>query len=89
MTQTPPENDWTAESTPPTEKSKLPLILWIFAGCGCLFFGIILLGIASAILLPSFLNQATKARQSEAKQYIGAMNRSQQATYLEQGTFAG
>ncbi len=44
---------------------------------------IIIIGILSAIALPSFLNQATKARQSEAKNYIGSMNRAQQAYYLE------
>ena len=49
---------------------------------------IIIIGILSAIALPSFLNQANKAKQSEAKQYIGSMNRAQQAYYLEQNTFA-
>ena len=44
---------------------------------------IIIIGILSAIALPSFLNQATKARQSEAKNYIGSINRAQQAYYLE------
>ena len=44
---------------------------------------IIIIGILSAIALPSFLNQATKARQSEAKNYVGSMNRAQQAFYLE------
>jgi type IV pilus assembly protein PilA len=44
---------------------------------------IIIIGILSAIALPSFLNQATKARQSEAKNYVGSMNRAQQAYYLE------
>lgn len=49
---------------------------------------IIIIGILSAIALPSFLNQANKAKQSEAKQYIGSMNRSQQAAYAENGRFA-
>ncbi len=44
---------------------------------------IIIIGILSAIALPSFLNQANKARQSEAKTYIGSMNRAQQAYYME------
>jgi type IV pilus assembly protein PilA len=44
---------------------------------------IIIIGILSAIALPSFLNQANKARQSEAKQYVGSINRGQQAYYLE------
>ncbi|MGQ9866462.1 MAG: type IV pilin-like G/H family protein [Pseudanabaenaceae cyanobacterium] len=49
---------------------------------------IIIIGILAAIALPSFLNQAQKARQSEAKTYTGSMNRSQQAYYLEKQTFA-
>jgi prepilin-type N-terminal cleavage/methylation domain-containing protein len=49
---------------------------------------IIIIGILSAIALPSFLNQANKAKQSEAKTYVGSMNRSQQAYYLEKGYFA-
>ncbi len=48
---------------------------------------IIIIGILAAIALPSFLNQANKARQSEAKTYVGSMNRAQQALYLEQNTF--
>ncbi len=48
---------------------------------------IIIIGILSAIALPSFLNQANKAKQSEAKTYIGSANRSQQAYYLENGKF--
>lgn len=48
---------------------------------------IIIIGILSAIALPSFLNQANKAKQSEAKQYAGSMNRAQQASFAEQGKF--
>jgi prepilin-type N-terminal cleavage/methylation domain-containing protein len=48
---------------------------------------IIIIGILSAIALPSFLNQANKAKQSEAKQYAGSMNRAQQAYYLEESAF--
>ncbi|MEQ8536056.1 MAG: type IV pilin-like G/H family protein [Coleofasciculus sp. D1-CHI-01] len=48
---------------------------------------IIIIGILSAIALPSFLNQANKAKESEAKQYTGSMNRSQQAYYLEKSDF--
>ena len=48
---------------------------------------IIIIGILSAIALPSFLNQANKAKQSEAKTYTGSMNRAQQAYYLEQNAF--
>ena len=49
---------------------------------------IIIIGILSAIALPSFLNQANKAKQSEAKQYVGSLNRTQQAYYLEKNGFA-
>lgn len=49
---------------------------------------IIIIGILSAIALPSFLNQANKAKQSEAKTYVGSMNRAQQAYYLERNQFA-
>ncbi len=49
---------------------------------------IIIIGILSAIALPSFLNQANKGKQSEAKTYTGSMNRTQQAYYLENNVFA-
>lgn len=45
-------------------------------------------GILSAIALPSFLNQASKARHAEARTYVGAINRAQQAYFLEKGAFA-
>lgn len=49
---------------------------------------IIIIGILSAIALPSFLNQAAKGRQSEAKQYVGTLNRLQQSNFAENGSFA-
>lgn len=49
---------------------------------------IIIIGILSAIALPSFLSQTAKARGSEAKSNVGAMNRAQQAFYLEQQSFS-
>ncbi|MBW4526667.1 MAG: type IV pilin-like G/H family protein [Phormidium tanganyikae FI6-MK23] len=49
---------------------------------------IIIIGILSAIALPSFLNQANKGKQSEAKQYVGTVLRTQQAFYMEKGRFA-
>ncbi|WP_159784757.1 type IV pilin-like G/H family protein [Sodalinema gerasimenkoae] len=49
---------------------------------------IIIIGILAAIALPSFLNQAAKARQSEAKNAVGAVMRQQQAHRLENGKFA-
>ena len=48
---------------------------------------IIIIGILSAIALPSFLNQANKAKQSEAKQYLASINKGQQAFYAENGGF--
>ncbi|NJM47763.1 MAG: prepilin-type N-terminal cleavage/methylation domain-containing protein [Alkalinema sp. RU_4_3] len=48
---------------------------------------IIIIGILSAIALPSFLNQANKAKQSEAKQYVGSLIRAQQAYFLENSEF--
>ena len=50
---------------------------------------IIIIGILAAIALPAFLNQANKAKQSEAKTNVGSMNRAQQAYYLEKNLFAG
>ncbi|NJK59453.1 MAG: prepilin-type N-terminal cleavage/methylation domain-containing protein [Oscillatoriales cyanobacterium SM2_1_8] len=48
---------------------------------------IIIIGILAAIALPSLLAQVAKSRQAEAKSIVGAMNRSQQAYYLEKQTF--
>jgi type IV pilus assembly protein PilA len=49
---------------------------------------IIIIGILSAIALPSFIGQTAKAKQSEAKQNIGAINRVQIAIRVESTTFA-
>lgn len=49
---------------------------------------LIIVGILSAIALPSFLNQTGKARQAEAKTYLGSVIRGQQAFFTEQGKFA-
>jgi len=37
--------------------------------------------------LPAFLNQANKAKQSEAKQYVSSINKGQQAYYAENTKF--
>ena len=50
---------------------------------------IIIIGILSAIALPSFLNQAARARQSEANIYVSSMLKGQQVYYLENTTFTG
>ena len=49
---------------------------------------IIIIGILAAIALPSFLNQTSKAKQSEAKTYVATINKTQQAYFTEKGTFA-
>lgn len=49
---------------------------------------ILILGILSAVALPSFLNQSTKAKQAEAKQNIGVVNRIQVAYRTENSSFA-
>jgi prepilin-type N-terminal cleavage/methylation domain-containing protein len=49
---------------------------------------VIIIGILSAIAMPSFLSQAAKTRQSEAKNSTGTLNRAQQAYYLENQIFA-
>ena len=48
---------------------------------------IIIIGILSAIALPSFLNQANKAKQSEAKTYVGSINKAHQAYFTEKTKF--
>ena len=49
---------------------------------------IIIIGILSAIALPSFINQAAKAKQTEAKTTVSSVNKGQQTRRIEQGTFA-
>ena len=49
---------------------------------------IIIIGILSAIALPSFINQAAKAKQTEAKTTVSSINKGQQTRRIEQGTFA-
>lgn len=86
MTQSP---DFQPEPTPKASKTPIPMILLIVGGVGCGCLGlIVLLGIISAIALPSFLNQATKAKEAEAQQNIGALNRAQQVYHLEKSAFS-
>jgi len=49
---------------------------------------IIIIGILAAIALPSLLSQVNKGKQAEAKQNVGALNRAQQAFFLENDGFA-
>ncbi len=81
MTQS---QDFRPESAPENSKNSVPLILLIIGGVGCGCFGlIVLLGIISAIALPSFFNQANKARELEAKAIISSILAAQQAHHLE------
>jgi type IV pilus assembly protein PilA len=49
---------------------------------------VIIIGVLAAIALPSLLGQVNKAKQAEAKNNVGAVNRAQQAFYLEYQKFA-
>ena len=53
-----------------------------------LLVAIVIIGLLAAIALPSYLNQAAKARSSEAKSILGSINRSQQSYRWENNTFA-
>ena len=44
-------------------------------------------GLLASVTLPKFLSQAQKAKQTEAKTFVGTMNRAQQAYYLEHNVF--
>ncbi|MEM9543769.1 MAG: type IV pilin-like G/H family protein [Cyanobacteria bacterium P01_E01_bin.42] len=48
---------------------------------------IIIIGILAAIALPSLLGQANKAKQSEARNNVGAVGRAQQSFFLESQYF--
>jgi type IV pilus assembly protein PilA len=49
---------------------------------------VIIIGVLAAIALPNLLGQVGKARESEAKTTVGAVNRSQQSYYTEYSDFA-
>jgi len=58
-------------------------------GCGCLVLLILLTPVIGVLVFSSFfLCNANKAKQSEAKQYVGSMNRAQQAKFAEDTAFA-
>ncbi len=48
---------------------------------------IIIIGILAAIALPNFLNQASKAKQSEAKQNVALVNKAQNSYRAEKSSF--
>jgi type IV pilus assembly protein PilA len=49
---------------------------------------IVIVGVLGALAMPSYLDQVAKARTSEAKSSIGAINRAQQSYRNENKTFA-
>jgi type IV pilus assembly protein PilA len=77
----------THSSEKPSMATGTKVLIGSAIGCGCLMFAIIPIGILAAIALPSFLNQANKAKESEAKQYVGTIVRAEQAYFLENQKF--
>jgi type II secretory pathway pseudopilin PulG len=58
-----------------------------YGGCGCLLL-LMVIGVIGAIALPSFLNTTNTPMISEAKSYVGSMNKAQQAHFAEKNAFA-
>ena len=50
---------------------------------------VIIIGVLAAIALPNLLGQVGKARESEAKNIVGALNRAQQSRFVERSNFVG
>lgn len=76
------------QSPPPRTQTGIPVFIWILIGVGGLGLIGFFLAIIAAIALPSFLTQATKARQAEAESSLGAIIRGEQAHFLEHNRFA-
>ncbi|MGY6529582.1 MAG: type IV pilin protein [Cyanobacterium sp.] len=49
---------------------------------------VIIIGVLAAVALPNLLNQVGKARETEIKNAVGTVNRSQQAYHFERQVFA-
>lgn len=49
---------------------------------------VIIIGVLAAVALPNLLGQVGKARESEAKNAMGTLNRAQQAYHFEKQSFA-
>jgi type IV pilus assembly protein PilA len=49
---------------------------------------VIIIGVLAAIALPNLLGQVGKARETEIKNTVGTINRTQQAYHFEKQTFA-
>ena len=57
-------------------------------GCGCLVLLILLTPVIGVLVFSSFfLCNANGARHSEGRQYVGSMNRAQQARFAENNAF--
>jgi type IV pilus assembly protein PilA len=74
------------KNLPPDKKSKS----WVGNLLMIAFISVPVVMILAAITLPSVVGcgSAPKAKQSEAKQYVSAMNKGQQAIYAEDGAFS-
>jgi len=73
------------KNLPPDKKSKS----WVGTLLRFTFISVPVVMILAAIALPSVTcGSSSKAKQSESKQYVGSMNRAQQATYAEDGAFS-
>lgn len=80
----PPSNGASAES----QSNNTTKIVLIVLGIGLCCLGIPIAGIIAAIGLPSFINQADRARESEAAVTLGSLARAQQAYRIENPEFA-
>ncbi|MEM6717128.1 MAG: type IV pilin-like G/H family protein [Cyanobacteria bacterium P01_C01_bin.147] len=88
MSDNPSGEEFRAESSTQSSSPKNNNGLWIVLGClGGGGLSMVFLGIVMAIALPSFLNQANRAKQTEAQTYVRAMSRAQQAEFIENGEF--
>jgi type IV pilus assembly protein PilA len=85
MTNPNPSSNGASSDSKSNNSTKIILIV---LGVGLCCVGVPIAGILAAIALPSFLNQADRARESEAWVTIGSMARAQQAYRLESPEFA-
>ncbi|MEB3267857.1 MAG: type IV pilin-like G/H family protein [Leptolyngbya sp.] len=74
-------------SAAPSSNNTTKIVL-IVLGVTLCCLGVPILGVISAIALPSFLNQADRAREAEGVTTLGALTRAQQAYRLENPEFA-
>lgn len=72
-----------SESTENIQKGKEQKL-----GCGCLVFFVLFVLFMIAEQAPCQLNNVSKGRQAEAKNYLGMLSRENQAYRLKKGKFA-